>query len=549
MHPQGISSPTFKAGPVDGTLTIPQLLELQLEQSPDHPAFIYDLPSGDIVSITFSQYIRAVHAAAGRLLQNTTPIGYGKPTIVGLFANTDCLSFFTMCTGAMRAGMQPFNISPRNSPASLAHLLKQTNPAVIYVSTDLRAVVEDALRIYGRPLPVFDCLTFESLQSGLEGAAAESLPPVVATMDSTALVIHSSGSTSTLSKPVYISHKLLLQYASNPWYSNEDRCGQILSCHTLPNFHGIGLFMQTWPFTSGLAIAVPRPAVPYNQPRAQDAIKAMLAIKPDLVMSTPACIESWSEDPTAIQVLQSLKALTYCGATLAKRVGDFLVAQGVVLCSSYGAMEIGVVTPFFTSHGKDWDYLSLREGVDAVVLPENDGSGMYTHAYLVGPHFSAAFTNVEIDGHLGCALSDLLEQHPDPEKAHLHRVYGRKDDLIPFSSAAKMNPVPFGSNPFVESSVVFGHGRSHPGIIVQLRQEFRSQLVEGGKMTEVLASIWASVEAVNKESPTHFRIRKECIILADPAKPFSVTSKFQPRRKVVVEEYREEIASVYDSKL
>ncbi|KAJ7651343.1 hypothetical protein FB45DRAFT_1079115 [Roridomyces roridus] len=483
---EGMTMFASAAGPVDGTLTIPQLIELQLEQSPHHTAFIYDLPSGEIVSIAFSQYIRTVHAAARRFLRDTAPRGGdGKHTVVGLFANT-WLAFSlcyrvsshifvlqiaspAMCTGAMRAGMQPFNISPRNSPASLAYLLKQTDTAVIYVSSDLRAVVEEALQICERPLPVFDSLIFESLQSEL--AVVEStLPPVAATINGTALIIHSSGSTSTLSKPIYISHKLLLQYASNPWYSKGDRCGQVLSCHTLPNFHGIGMLMQTFPFSSGLIIAVPRPEVPYIQPTAQDAIKSMLTTKPDLVLTTPACIESWSEDPTAIQVLQSLKALKYIGAMLNKRVGDSLVAQGVVLCSAYGAMEIGLVTPFFTSHGKDWDYISLREGVDAVVLPENDGSGMYTHTYLVGPHFAAAFTNEEIEGHVGCTLSDLLEQHPDAEKSHLHRVYERKDDLIPFSSAAKMNPVPLEAqinrNPYVENSLVFGHGRSHPVMYV-----------------------------------------------------------------------------------
>ncbi|KAJ7651368.1 hypothetical protein FB45DRAFT_859923 [Roridomyces roridus] len=619
MHPQGLSSPTFKAGPVDGTLTIPQLIELQLEQSPHHTAFIYDLPGGDIISITFSQYIRTVHAAARRFLRDSAPNGGdGKPTVVALFANTGtafsllpdelahivvwqtvspfvrCFpsshrahvpmsALVSMCTGAMRAGMHPFNISPRNSPTSLAHLLKETNTAVVYVSSDLRAVLEEALQICGRQLPVFDSLTFENLQTGLEGAAAESLPPVTATMDSTAIVIHSSGSTSTLSRPIYLSHKLLLQYATNPWYSNEDHCGQLQYDLTSEQPRNRRAYANV-PIYLGFGRRRTPPGSPVY-PQSDACYKAgPRAEYPGLYRG-----QSWSEDPTAIQVLQSLKGLKYIGAMLNKRVGDSLVAQGVVLCSAYGAMEIAVVTPFFTSHGKDWDYISLREGVDAVVLPENDGSGMYTHAYLVGPHFAAAFTNTEIEGHLGCALSDLLEQHPDPAKSHLHRVYGRKDDLIPFSSAAKMNPVPIGlclarflvefglifaeaqinRNPFVENSVVFGQGRcwemsirhiaasamprcertnfnrrSHPGIIVQIRPE-----VGSGKTTEILASIWASVEAVNKESPTHFRIRKECIILADPAKPFSVTSKFQPRRRVVVEEYRDEIDSVYDSKL
>ncbi|KAJ7618739.1 hypothetical protein FB45DRAFT_932349, partial [Roridomyces roridus] len=112
-----------------------------------------------------------------------------------------------------------------------------------------------------------------------------------------------------------------------------------------------------------------------------------------------------------------------------------------------------------------------------------------------------------------------------------------------------MNPVPvetqINRNPFVESSVVFGYLKSNPGVIVQLRPEFRSGPIDDEKKAKILESIWTSVQSTNKDSPTHFHIPRQCIILADPGKPFSVTSKLQPRRRVVVEQYREEIDSVY----
>ncbi|KAJ7612077.1 hypothetical protein FB45DRAFT_1065470 [Roridomyces roridus] len=493
MHPQGIDSPTFTPGPVDGTLTIPQLIELQLEQSPDHPAFIYDDPNGDIVSVTFTQYIRTVHAAARRFLRDNAPKGIdGKPTVVGLLVNTDSLSFFSMCAGLMRAGMLPFNISPQNSASSLAHLLKETNTAAIYVTSDLRPLVSEALGIHGGSLPVFDSFTFESMQGELDAVATESLPPTPDVLDSTAVIIHSSGSTSTLSQPIYLTHRLLLQYAISPIYGHEDRCGQVFGAHTLPIFHATGVFLLSLPFTVGITIAVPRRTVPHTHPTAEDATKAMLATKPDLVLATPAFIERWSEDPTAIQVLRSLKGLQYGGASLSKHVGDALFAQGVALCCGYGSMETGIISPFFESHGKDWEYISIREGIDVVALPEDDEPGLYTHAYLVGPQFETTLTNVEIDGRRGYVISDLLERHP--ENPLLHRVRGRKDDLIPFSSGFKMNPVPveaqINRNPFVENCVVFGNLMSNPGIIVQLRPEFLPDLVDDEKKAKILESIW-----------------------------------------------------------
>lgn len=100
-------------------------------------------------------------------------------------------------------------------------------------------------------------------------------------------------------------------------------------------------------------------------------------------------------------------------------------------------MEIGLVTAFFRCHGKNWDYFAVEKQCNAVRVPEEDGSPLYTHTYLVSSSYTTCYTNAEIDGKPGCSVRDLLEQHP--ENPELHRVYGRKDDLIVFSSAAKVH--------------------------------------------------------------------------------------------------------------
>jgi acyl-CoA synthetase (AMP-forming)/AMP-acid ligase II len=89
MHPQGINSPTFSPAPLDGSLTIPQLLEHHLEKSPNHTAYIYDDSEGKIVSVSFSRYIRTVHAACRRVLRDVKPenrLADGKRMVVGIFA-------------------------------------------------------------------------------------------------------------------------------------------------------------------------------------------------------------------------------------------------------------------------------------------------------------------------------------------------------------------------------------------------------------------------------------------------------------------------------
>ncbi|KAJ7142110.1 hypothetical protein C8R43DRAFT_1200065 [Mycena crocata] len=542
MHPQGVNSPTFSAAPLDGSLMLPQILDLQLKQSPNHTAYIYDDAQGKLVRIKFSQYIGAVHAAARHILQDTTAYHRQGTTVIGIFAETDTLSYCMMSAAIMRAGLVPFCISPRNAAESLADLLEKINPAVVYVSAHrhFKAVLSNALAIAGKDLPALQALGFEQFL----GSTFEPLPPMpTAAMDNIGYIIHSSGSTSISSKPIYLSHKMLLQYASVPWSGAQDFCGLFFASQNLPNFHGAGFLMATWPFSSGLIIGVLRPAAPPIPPTPKNALNAIIATKPDLVMSTPAAIEIWSEDPAGLKAMQSLKCLTYMGAQLNKKVGEALVASGVVVCSTYGSMETSLVTPFLECHGKDWDYFSVRKDFNPVRVPEDDGSKFYTHTYLVGPSHVTAYTNDEIDGKPGCSISDLLEQHPT--KPDLHRVYGRKDEMVIFSSGAKMNPVAIEAqinrNHFVDSALVFGQGRTHPGLIVQLKPEFQGN----EENSEILDAIWASVEEGNKESPTHFQIQKKMILLADPQKPFALTSKFQPRRRVIFDDYREEIRATY----
>ncbi|KAJ7094286.1 hypothetical protein C8R44DRAFT_989685 [Mycena epipterygia] len=376
MHPQGVDCLTFSPGPLDGSLTIPQLLDRHLEHSPNHTTYIYDDPKGGIISVTFSQYIRTVHAACGRILRDTHSLR-GPGTAIGIFAITDTISYCLLVAAIQRSGMVPFCISPRSAPEGLANMLTQTSAAAVYVSPDSRSksVLSEALAIGGAQVPVFDAPTFEQLQCDLD-ASFEPLPPLPrAALDGTALILHTSGRLHSSPPSFYfsileadMSHKILLQYASVPWSSTEDNCGRILGGQNLPNFHGIGIFLGTWPISTGLIIAVFRPTTPPILPTPENALHALIATKPDLVLSTPASIEAWSDDPLGLKMMQSIKCLSYIGAPLNKRLGDALVSKGVVLCSSYGAMEIGLMTAFFRCHGKNWDYFAVEKQMERLFL-------------------------------------------------------------------------------------------------------------------------------------------------------------------------------------
>ncbi|KAJ6567052.1 hypothetical protein B0H19DRAFT_1139252 [Mycena capillaripes] len=72
--------------------------------------------------------------------------------------------------------------------------------------------------------------------------------------------------------------------------------------------------------------------------------------------------------------------------------------------------------------------------------------------------------------------------------------------------------------------------------------EDRRKFVSIGKFAEKHRT---SVDEINQTSPAHFQIPRKMILLADQVRPFALTSKLQPRRRVVFEHYQKEIQAAY----
>ncbi|KAJ7805489.1 hypothetical protein B0H14DRAFT_2611306 [Mycena olivaceomarginata] len=90
-------------------------------------AYLCDVPGGEIISISFAQYICTVYAACHRILCDTvprTPIADGQHPVIGIFAATGM-----MVAATMHASLVPVCISPHNVAAGIADLLKKTGTA------------------------------------------------------------------------------------------------------------------------------------------------------------------------------------------------------------------------------------------------------------------------------------------------------------------------------------------------------------------------------------------------------------------------------------
>lgn len=196
-NPQGLSSSTFVAPPIDGTLTVAEVFDHNAERSPDHPFFVYQEPSTkEIVQIPWKSVRLATHRVARIVESYNVP----APRIVAILALVDTISYFTLIHGIIRAGYAPFPLSPRNSPAAIAHLLSKTECTHMFVSEDpsMQGLSAGSLKVLAGqgghhverlPVPFFD--EVYAPQSDEEALSIPKAKKVDLT--SPGLILHSSG--------------------------------------------------------------------------------------------------------------------------------------------------------------------------------------------------------------------------------------------------------------------------------------------------------------------------------------------------------------------
>lgn len=208
--PQGVNSKTFVAPPIDGSLTVPQVFDFNAEHSPNHPWAVYEkladaesseLPEHDNLDhITYKQLQRGIHRVAKLIETSTATRDPTASTVVGILALADTVTYFSLVQGIIRAGLQPFPISPRNSPAGLVHLLQKTKTAFLFVSGDpnmtaLSGAALKASAAAGHPVEKLAMPNFHQLYEAPQEDDALPIPPAtpIQDLDTVALYLHSSG--------------------------------------------------------------------------------------------------------------------------------------------------------------------------------------------------------------------------------------------------------------------------------------------------------------------------------------------------------------------
>ncbi|PBK62268.1 NRPS-like enzyme [Armillaria solidipes] len=550
--PQGVSSPTFKPPPLDGSLTVPELFDYNGFHSAKHTLFRYDGPdNGEFRSITWEEGVAAFHVAGHYFREH---IDDETPVVVGILANTaDSITYFTVLVGLMRLGKIPFPISPRNSVTAIIHLMKSTNSKYLVVSGDATlqklADVVCRERVADERIVTISMPRFADLYSS-EPHSYQPLAPVRPEWSQTAVVLHSSGTT-RFPSPVYTTQTILLQNATRPYYGEIDLCGEIVGAQAVPLYHTMGFTSILLSVGTGAIIACFPPVEPPIIPTAERLLSSMIRTGSTIVFSVPAFLENWARDSRAIEALKSTTAITFAGGPLEQTAGDNLAANGIFIVSVFGLTEsaVSMVLPK-SIPAEGWEWMRVPSNIDVAFVSTGE-----EEIYRLYPPFQENELNcpsvldTEIDGVKAFDTKDLVQLHPSNRS--LFKVYGRADDQIMHSTGVFLTisnaEAVLTGDKRIAAAVMFGRSKFQPGVLIQPTGDEIFDPRDVTRLAEYRTNIWGSINKANEQAPQHSRIHKEMILVAKPAKPFEFTTKGTPRRAAILEAYEDEIETLYQN--
>ncbi|KAJ8503287.1 hypothetical protein ONZ45_g10992 [Pleurotus djamor] len=570
---QALKSTTFKPPPLDGSLTLPELYDWHYYNTPEHPIFVYPGVTDQPRVVKWPEAVRAFTRGA-RLIQNLTGLKHKPDTdnIVGIFAASDTITYFTLIAATVKAGLVPFLISPRNSPAAVAHLLSVTQTAHVLVGAEaaLHSVFEAALKLLQEkdprlPIPAHSLVpSFDELYTSDD--AYVPLPPHKPNLSSLAVILHSSGNEAVSShytafeltmcpqgstafpKPIGWSHLQILQLGFVPYFGDRDLTGVKLSCHAMPMFHGMGMMQTVWTASMGITIAAARPQVPAIPPTPDNVLSSSKATGSDVIFCVPAFVEAWARNEDTIKYLSSIDGILFGGGPLNKTVGDGLTRRQVTIFILYGCSEIGIMSPILPrSTDLDWEYFTPSKNIKTEFIP--NGYGQHELVILPNPYEIPCVINGKYYEKDAYYTSDLLVAHPS--KPGYYKIFGRADDQIMHNTGEKTNPGPLenilNQDPRIQSSVMFGRGKFNVGVLIDPKPEHRFDPSDPLKLAEFRNAIWPTVERMNAYAPQHSRLFKEMVIVALPDKPFDYTAKSTARRQTIIAKYEANTEALYRS--
>ncbi|KAI6042371.1 putative aminoadipate reductase [Pisolithus marmoratus] len=548
--------------PVDGSLFVPEMLEYNARNSPDHPFFVYpDEYSKELRAISNLEFYRACQ----RVAHAVRPGRQGQDgEVVGIVANVDCILYQALFMGVIYAGLTPLPMSPRNSPAATISLLRTTKShRLITTQSSLGSLISEVKRELATPGDEIDepptlATVYPYISEETVDSPFVPYPKGEVNNDDIMFYLHSSGSTG-FPKPIPITYLIGKHWCIMPVMVEHRALGydvRVAAGH-LPPFHFMAVFMQIFLSITALqSMSVYAPTA-YQDPtkppvvaNAQNALENAVLTKSGGLLVVPAFLEEWVSIPESVQQLTKFLYVSSGGGPLAKKAGDALVNAGVKLGAVYGATEIAAFTTCIRipSDQKEWEWVRMGPNTRIRWAPLGDGT-FECQVLSCETHQPSVENLPDVKGY---ATSDVFVKHPTIEG--LYKIVGRLDDVLVLSSGEKTVPAPMENvirtSSYVSGVCMFGRARSQTGVLVEPRAEYVIDVEDQKQVAEFRNLIWhvkPVVEEANQEAPNFSRIFKEMILVTSRDKPMLRTGKGTVTKKATLDLYESEINALYES--
>ncbi|GAW08651.1 acetyl- synthetase-like protein [Lentinula edodes] len=446
--------------PPPSTLAVELQFDFHLSHNSDYPVIIHPLGDGTLKTYTYSDIVPAIHRCASFFLSSIS-VDQGTRPIVAFSTTSDALTYSVVLLGVLRAGMTAFPISPRFSPDIIAHLISVVKPTLSKYRPEVL------------PMPEYSTIFSEESYSIPE---THSRP-----MDTTALIIHSSGSTSLYPKTIEWSSDFYLTNAQTVDFAPMHLAGKLVGLQSLEPFHSLGLCFLNWLAHAGFVMALLDPGDSASLiPAGPDIIfNNLKQTSPSVIYASAYLLEVWSEDPNKRDFLKSTVVIT-AGRVLNKSCAKKLLDSNVQLTSGYGSTESGSISIISSLGAQDWDYF-------CPCLPEvkfvQRNDGLYSMTVVSTPSQS------------------MLCQMPQ-----------------------------------VDNAMMIGNGRPSVGIIIQVAHGLD---IEQKKI--IWDHIWQMIKAAYQGNTTLTKLSTEMIIFTNWQKPIPQATKGMPMRVLALEQFETEI--------
>lgn len=497
-------------------------------------------PGEGFQDVTVQQFAQAVDRCAWHIEES---LGHGDnfPTLA--YMGPQDAMYAVLVLAVIKTGYKLLLNSPRNSLEAHLSLLETTKCNVFLLPPKFPLPVVGQI-LSNRQMKV---LEIPLLQHWLHHDDVPHRPyPYEKTYKDSHLepfvVLHTSGSTG-LPKPIVQSHGTISPldaFAALPDQGLPETypamCKGKRVYLAFPLFHcaGISMLLPGAIFNGFTVVLGPFP------PSAEVANSIHVNGNVQHSCLAPMTLIDLVKDPEHLKNLQNLEQITYGGGPCPEPVGN-LIAERTRLLNCLGTTECGVL-PIQLCGQNDWSYMSVSPALGHEYRQVSDD--LYEQVIVRRP---------ELDLYQGIfktfpelqewPMKDLYTKHPVKENQWLYK--GRSDDIIVFSTGEKLNPVDMESiisaNPEVTAALISGQGCVQSSLLVETTQPPQSET----EASKILDAIWPSVEAANKISPTHGRIHRHMVMFTSAEKPMLKAGKGTVQRKLTVELYEKELASLY----